>query len=135
MAKTQNPSVPDSFFDGFPIPSVHDFVDGDRDEILLNPEHSQREFVTHPLHPACPHLFISMGKLQKCVFQTLTVSGFARSFVKLMRGILPPFYCFRPRHMRLSDLVSHFSLEGIFAVWHVLKAVRGSLSPPSPTLT
>ena len=31
VAKTQNPSVPDPCFDEFTIPSVDDFVDGNKD--------------------------------------------------------------------------------------------------------
>ena len=37
MAKTQNPSVPDSRFKEFSVPSLDDFVSGDRDELLLLP--------------------------------------------------------------------------------------------------
>ena len=35
MAKTQNPSVPDSRFEKFSVPSLDDFVGDDRDELLL----------------------------------------------------------------------------------------------------
>ena len=37
VAKTQNPSMPDSHFKEFSIPSLDDFVGDDRDELLLCP--------------------------------------------------------------------------------------------------
>ena len=37
VAKTQNPFVPDSRFDDLLIPSLDNFVDSDRDELLLIP--------------------------------------------------------------------------------------------------
>ena len=37
MAKTQNPSIHNPRIEGFTIPSQDDFVDGDRDELLLCP--------------------------------------------------------------------------------------------------
>ena len=35
VAKTQNPSVPDTRFEGFTIPSMKDYTDGDPDEMVL----------------------------------------------------------------------------------------------------
>ena len=37
VAKTQNSSVPDTRFEGFTIPSLKDFTDGDPDEMVLCP--------------------------------------------------------------------------------------------------
>ena len=37
VVKTQNPSVPDSCFKEFLVPSLDDFVSGDQDELLLCP--------------------------------------------------------------------------------------------------
>ena len=46
VAKTQNPSVLDSRFEEFSVPSLDDFVGGDRDELLLCPIRALRKYLS-----------------------------------------------------------------------------------------
>ena len=69
VAKTQSPSLPDSHFDEFSFAFLYDFVDGDRDEMLLCPLRAMKKHLsqTQVYRPAYPHMFISNGKHKKCV--------------------------------------------------------------------
>ena len=69
VAKTQNPSVFDSRFESFTVPSLQDFTDGDQDEMLLCPVRSIREYLrrTREFRPELPRLFLSTGRRRKMV--------------------------------------------------------------------
>ena len=63
VAKTLNPSVPDTHFDEFTVPSLDDFVDRDRGELLLCLIRAVKKYLskTEPYRPAFPNLFVSAG--------------------------------------------------------------------------
>ena len=69
MAKTQNPSAPDSRFEEFLVPSLDDFVGDDRDELLLCPIRALRKYLswTEQYYPGIEGLFISTGRHKKRV--------------------------------------------------------------------
>ena len=108
----------------------YDFMDSDRDETLLYPVHALKKYLsqTHPYCPACPHLFISMGKCKKCAFCN-TICFWLH--LVIMRGTLPHLLGFRPRHMSSEGLVLHHSLRKMLQSNRCWGQVHGSLSPPS----
>ena len=67
VAKTQNPSVYDSRFEEFEIPSLKDFTGEDPDEMLLCPVWAVQRYLKHMQHqrPACNRLFVSTGQVEK----------------------------------------------------------------------
>ena len=89
MAKTQNPLVPDPCFDEFTVPSLDDFVDGDRDELLLCPIRVLWKYLsrTEQYHPEIEGILISTGIRKKRVsrntvaFWLWSVIAFAYSSV------------------------------------------------------
>ena len=46
IAKTQSPSIPDSCFEEFSIPSLDDFVGDDQDELPLRPILALRKYLS-----------------------------------------------------------------------------------------
>ena len=70
VVKTQNPSVYDSFFEEFAVPSLTEFVDDDRDKILLYPIKMFNRYLSRMEHfiPVCPGLFVSVTEGQKWLF-------------------------------------------------------------------
>ena len=74
IAKTQNPSVPDSRFEEFTIPSLDDFVGGDRDELLC-PICALRKYLSWTEHfrPGIESLFVSTGHIKKRVLRNKTL--------------------------------------------------------------
>ena len=67
VAKTQNPSLPDSHFDGFSILFLCSFVDGDRDEMLHCLVRALKEYLAPILayRLACLDLFAPSGRCKK----------------------------------------------------------------------
>ena len=67
VAKTQNPSVPDSCFKEFSVPSVDDFVEDDRDELLMCTICALQRYLskTEQHCPGIEGLFISTGWRKK----------------------------------------------------------------------
>ena len=53
VAKTQNPSVLDPWFDEFTIPALDIFMGGDRDELLLCPIKAFRKYLAR-MEQYCP---------------------------------------------------------------------------------
>ena len=106
MAETQNPFVSDPHFDEFSVPSFHDFVDGYRDEMLLSPVRSPKEYLsgTHLCHP-CPHFLSPQTDVRSVSLVTLSLSGFIRLLRMLMRGIGPLLQVLRLKHVRFEGLV------------------------------
>ena len=90
MAKTQNPSAPDSFFEEFPIPSLDDFVGGDQDELLLCSIRSLRKYLsqTEQFRPGFEGLFISTEGLPQHDFVVAKVSHFHGPCFCVRRGSL-----------------------------------------------
>ena len=84
VAKTQNPSVPDSHFEDFSVPSLDDFVGGDRDEPLFCPIRALCKYLfrTEQYHPGIESLFILMGR-QKILVSRNTISFWLRSVITL----------------------------------------------------
>ena len=83
VAKTQNPSVPDTRFEGFTIPSLKDFTDGDPDEMVLCPVRAVRAYLrrTEPLRSKDQgRLFISTGRTKKEVSKN-TISYWLRETI------------------------------------------------------
>ena len=69
MAKTQSPLVHNPRFEEFTVPSSMNFVDGDRDEMLLCPKRVLKKYLggMEQYCPACANLFISVTKKKKWV--------------------------------------------------------------------
>ena len=69
IAETQNPSIHDSRFEEFTIPSLYDFMGGDRDELLLFPNRALRKYIsrTEQYCPGISNLFASTTKRKKQV--------------------------------------------------------------------
>ena len=67
VAKSQNPCVYDPHFKEFIIPSLADFVDGDRDTMLLYPTKTIKRYLSRmeQFKLECSSLFISMTKGKK----------------------------------------------------------------------
>ena len=82
VAKTQNPSVPDPQFDEFMVPSLDDFVDGDRDEHLLCPIRVPYKYLSQmeQYRPGIEGLFIATGMLRKRVSRS-TISFWLRPVI------------------------------------------------------
>ena len=82
VAKTQNPSNPDPRFDEFPVPSLDDFVNSDRDELLLCPIRTLQKYLsqTKQYYPDIEGLFIFAGMRKKRVSQN-TISFWLRSII------------------------------------------------------
>ena len=74
MAKTQNPSVPDSCFEKFLVPSLDDFVRDYRHELLLCPICVLRKYLsmTEQYRPGIEDLFVSVGRRKKVSHNTLS---------------------------------------------------------------
>ena len=70
VTKTQNPVVPNPLFDEFTIPSLDDFVDGDRDEFLLCPIRALCKYLSRSeqYHPDIKSLFLSTGTVEFRLF-------------------------------------------------------------------
>ena len=84
VAKTQNPSVPDSHFEEFSVPVLDDFVGDDRDGLLLCPSRALRKYLsrTEQYRPGIEYLFISMGGRKKRV-SCNTISFWLRSVISM----------------------------------------------------
>ena len=82
VAKTQNPSVPDSRFEEFSVPSLNDFVGDDRAELLMCPIGALWRYLsqTEQYHPGIEGLFISTGWRKKRVSRN-TISFWLRSVI------------------------------------------------------
>ena len=82
IAKTQNPSVSDPHCDEFSVPSLDDFVDGDRDELLLCPIRALRKYLSWKKQycPGIESLFVSTGVRKKRCLATPFLSGCSLSF-------------------------------------------------------
>ena len=87
VAKTQNPSVYDSCFKEFTVPSLVDFVDGDRNEMLcclirsiLSKDIKRYLSRMEQFRPECSALFFLITKRKKRVSQN-TISFFIRSVI------------------------------------------------------
>ena len=67
VAKTQNPSILDICCNRFTIPSLEDFVDRDRMEMLLCPVKAIKWYqsTADQYHPVCGNHFISTGRRKK----------------------------------------------------------------------
>ena len=83
VAKTHDPSVFDPKFESFTVPSLRDFTDGDRDEMLLCPVCATREYMrrTRGFRPQLPRLFLSTGRVRKMVFKN-TISFWLREVIR-----------------------------------------------------
>ena len=82
LAKTQNPSVPDSCFEEFSVLPVDDFVRDDKDELLLCPIRSLCGYLsrTEQYRPGIEWLFISTGRCKRRVSHN-TISFWLRSVI------------------------------------------------------
>ena len=80
MAKTQNPSVPDSHLEEFSGSLLDDFVGDDRDELLLCPIHALRKY-----RPGMEGLFVSAGRRKKRVFHSM-IFFWLRSVISMARA-------------------------------------------------
>ena len=87
LAKTQNPSVPDSRFEEFSVLSLDDFVGGDRDKLLLCPIWALWKYLsqTEQYRPGIEGLFVSTGQCKKRVFLN-TISFWLQSVTSLARA-------------------------------------------------
>ena len=67
VAKTQNPSVYDSCFMAFTVPSLADFVEDDSDKMLLYLVITLKKYLSRKeqFRPKCSAFFISMTKWKK----------------------------------------------------------------------
>ena len=67
--KTQNPLVPDDHFVEFSFPLLDDFVDGDREEILLCPIGALRRYLVRmeQYHPVISGYFVFTSRRKKRV--------------------------------------------------------------------
>ena len=64
IAKTQDPSKTEELFSSFTIPSLGDFTDFDKDELILCPVRAMKAYLkrTRPYRPAVKRLFVATGK-------------------------------------------------------------------------
>ena len=78
MAKTQNPSIPDSCFEEFSVTSLDDFIGGVGDQLLLCPIRPLCKYLTwtEQYHPGIEGLFVLTGRHKKWVSQS-TIFFFA----------------------------------------------------------
>ena len=102
VAKTQNPSVCDSRFEGFSVPALP--REGtDREERSLCPVRAVREYAnrTKALRPACRHLFVSCGPNKKEVSKN-TLSYWIRQVIRLAYYSAPNTPA--PSRVRVHDM-------------------------------
>ena len=73
ITKTQNPSILEFIFQEFIIPSLTDFMNGDREEMLLYHIRTIRKYLSwiEQYCPACTNLFVSVIKRKKWVSQNI----------------------------------------------------------------
>ena len=83
VAKTQDPSVFDTRFESFSIPSLRDFTGGDQDEMLLCPVRAVREYLrrTRSFRPELPRLFLTTGRRRKMVSKN-TISFWLKEVIR-----------------------------------------------------
>ena len=83
VAKTQDPSVFDTRFESFTVPSLRDFTDGDQDEMLLCPVRAVREYLrrTESSRPELSRLLLSTGRKRKEVSKN-TISFWIRETIR-----------------------------------------------------
>ena len=84
VAKTQNPSIPDSHFEEFSVPSLDKFVGDDRDEFLLCPIWALRKYLlqTEQHRPGNEGMFLSTGRVKNLVSRN-TISYWLRSVISM----------------------------------------------------
>ena len=82
VAKTQNPSVPDSRFEEFSVPFLDDFVEDDNDELLLCPTRALQKYLsrTEQYRPGIEGFFVSTGRWKKRVSRnTISIISLAHA--------------------------------------------------------
>ena len=132
VAKTQNPSVHDPRFDEFTVLSLDNFVDGDRDELLLCPIRALRKYLswTEQYHPGIEGLFISTGMRKKWVFRN-TISFCLRSVISFAHSSTLEEDC-RSLRIRAHEVRKVCYLRGT-VVHQVLKAETLSAQSTFPS--
>ena len=124
VAKTQNPSVPDTRFESFSIPSLGDFVGFDADELLLCPVRALRHYLkrTQRLRPGLRRLFTSTGREKKEVSKN-TISFWLREVIRKAYSSAdsgpPPS---RVRAHEVRGIAPSLAFKRNFSVQQVLRA-------------
>ena len=125
MAKTQNPSVPDSHFEEFSVLSLDDFAGGDRGKLLLCLIRALRKYLTRmeQYRPGIEGLFVSTGRRKKWVSRN-TISFWLRLVITLAHECASEEDCrsLRVRAHEVRKEVTPLLFKRNCAVHHVLKA-------------
>ena len=84
LDKTQNPSIPDSCFKEFSVPSLDDFIGNDWDKLLLCRSRALRKYIlqTEQFRPGIEGLFVSTGHVKKRISRN-TISFWLCSVISL----------------------------------------------------
>ena len=116
MAKTQNPFVPDPRFDEFNVPSLDDFVDGNRDELLLYPIRALGKYIarTEQYYPGIECQFVSTLQRKKMSQNTIIINAYISSCAEDCRDL--PVKAHEVQKVEMSLL-----FEGNCTVHQVLK--------------
>ena len=125
MAKTQNPSVPDSRFEEFSVPSLDDFVGDDRDELLLCFICALLKYLSRmeQYHPGIEGLFVSTGRRKRRVSHYM-ISFWLRFVISLAHTSALEEDCrsFQVRAHEVRKVVTSLLFKRNCTVHQVLKA-------------
>ena len=121
VAKTQDPSVPDSRYEGFSVPALGETVD--REGRLLCPVRAVRCYLdrTAPFRPGLRRLFLSTGRRKKEISKN-TVSFWLRKVIArayAFAGRAPPV---RPSARETRALAPSLLFARNFSVEQVVRA-------------
>ena len=124
MAKTQIPSVYDSLFEEFTVPSFAEFVDGDRDGMLLYPIRIIMRYQsrTKQFMPECSRLFVSKTTRKKQVSKN-TILLWIRSVIShtSLSATDKDCWAVMVRCMKFERKVLHFSLgRTVQSSWYLV---------------
>ena len=125
MAKTQNPSIPDSRFEEFSVPSLDDFIVGDRGKVLLRPIRALRKYLTQmeQYHPGIKGLFVTTGWHKKLVSHN-TISFWLCPVITLAHASTSEEDCqsLRVRAKEVRKVTTSLMFKRSCTVHQVLKA-------------
>ena len=116
--------MPDPHFDGFTVPSLDDFVYGDRDELLLYPIRALQKYLswTEQYLPGIEGLFASTGVRKKRVSR-ITISFWLRYVISFVFSLVSKGACHEllVRAYEIRKVVTFLSFRRNCVVHQALK--------------